>query len=226
LFVFLVGLWKLGYYQPSLRPTLKQALLTLAVFALLGTHLCHLDSFAGQAPETKPPDADKFNPDSYADPEAYAVYAAVLPKVRNWELHEPKSLFFQEETEFSATESVKQLCVKGGRDFNSKWGSTLKAYVTVNQIPRRLLRMFPIEKNYTLVPERELQDFYARYPEATSFVSMSSVGFNTEKNKALLKMTYYCGSLCMKGTYYLMEKKNGTWVRASDSNFTSCVWAS
>jgi hypothetical protein len=215
---------------------LKQALLTLAAFALLGTHLGPLGgSFAGQAQEARPPDADKLNPDSYADPEAYAVYAAVLPKVWNWELHEPKSLVFREETEFSPTESIKQLCVKGGRDFNSKWGSTLKAYVTVNQTPRRLLRMFPIEKNYILVPQRELseligksnwQDFYARYPEAKSFVSMSSVGFNTEKTKALLTMTYHCGLLCMEGTYYLMEKKNGTWVRASVSNVTSCVWAS
>jgi hypothetical protein len=92
--------------------------------------------------------------------------------------------------------------------------------------------MFPIEKTYILVNQRELseligkshwQDFYARYPEAKSFVSMSSVGFNPQKTKALLTMTYYCGSLCMEG---LMEKKNGTRVRASVSNVTSCVWAS
>jgi hypothetical protein len=91
----------------------KQVLFTLAAFALLGALLGHNRSSAGQAQETKPPNADGVNPESYADPEAYAVYAAVLPNVWNWELHEPKSLIFREDTEFSATESIKKLCIKG-----------------------------------------------------------------------------------------------------------------
>src|SRR6266850_887608 len=89
--------------QPSSEPTLKQALLTLAAFTLLGTLLADIRSSASQAKESKPSNADKIYPETYADPEAYAVYAAVLPKIWNWELHEPKSLVFREETEFSAT---------------------------------------------------------------------------------------------------------------------------
>jgi hypothetical protein len=226
---------KLSYHQPSSEPTLKLALLTLVAFTLLGTLLADIRSSVGQAKESKPLNEGSINLESYADPEAYAVYAAVLPMIWNWELHEPKSLIFREETVFSATESTDTLCVKGDKKFYSMWGSTLKAYVTANQVPRRLLRMFPVDKTYILVPERELnelirksrwQNFYARYPDAKSYVSMSSVGFNAQKNKALLTMTYNCGMLCMEGTYYLMEKQNGSWVRASVPNLRSCAWAS
>ena len=200
---------------------MKQSLLTLAAFTLLGTLLADIRSSAGQAGEPKRSNVNKTNPESYDDPEAYAVYAAVLPMIWNWELHEPKSLIFQKETEFSATESADSLCIKGDKEFYSTWGSTLKAYLTANQLPRHLLRKFPVDKAYILVPERELnelirkshwQDFYRRYPEARSYVSMSSVGFNAQKNKALLTMTYNCGMLCMEGTYYLMEKQNGRWL--------------
>jgi hypothetical protein len=233
--VLLVGLLQLGYYQPSTEPTLKRALLTLAALTLLGTLMADIRSSAGQVIEPRPPIADNVTSESYADPEAYAVYTAVLPMIWSWELHEPKSLIFQEEPEFSATQSADNLCIKGDKKFYSTWGSTLRDYVVVNRVPRRLLRMFPIDKTYLLVPTRQLnelilkshwEDFYTRYPEAKSYVSVSSVGFNAQKTKALLTMTYVCGMLCMEGTYYFMEKQNGKWVRASVSNATSCAWAS
>lgn len=173
--------------------------------------------------------------ESYDDPEAYAVYAEVLPKIWNWELHEPPSLVFQEETESHRGGTVKDLCVKGDAEFQKAWGSTLKAYVSVNQTSKRLQRHFPIDKSYVLVSKGEIytlirqsnwDGFYARYPEAKSFVSVSAVGFNTEKTKAMLTMTYQCGSLCMEGTYYLMEKKNGKWVQAHLTKVISCAWAS
>ena len=136
-FVLLVGLQQLGYYQSSTEPTLKRAFLTLATFTLLGTLMTAIRSSAGQANEPKPSSADNLHPESYADPDAYAVYAAVLPMIWNSE-HEPKSLIFQEETEFSATESTDHLCVKGDKKFSGSWGSTLKDYVSVNRVPRRL----------------------------------------------------------------------------------------
>jgi hypothetical protein len=213
---------------------MKQALLTVAAFTLLGTALANFRSSAGQVNEPKPPVADDVTPESYADPEAYAVYAAVLPMIWNSE-HEPKSLIFREETEFSARESVDNLCIKGDKKFYTTWGSTLRDYVVMNRVPRHLLRMFPIDKTYLLVPKRELdelilkshwEDFYTRYPEARSYISVSSVGFNAQKTKALLTMDYSCGILCMYGTYYFMEKQNGRWVRPSVSNATSCVGAS
>src|SRR5262249_7441755 len=153
----------------------------------------------------------------------------------NWELQEPKSLIFQQETEPLEGTSESNLCIKGDKNFDRAWGSTLKAYVTGNQTSRRLLPMFPIEKTYILVPEEDLKNlieesgwegFYVRYPEAKSYVSMSSVGFNAQKTKAVLTMTYSCGTLCMEGTYYLMEKKHEKWVEARLSHVTSCKWAS
>jgi len=173
--------------------------------------------------------------DSYNDSDAYSVYAAVLPLIWNWELHEPKSLVFQEETEFSSTETESDLCVKGDKKFRNAWGSTLKAYVRANRSPKRLLPMFPVDKTYILVAKHELndlilkshwRDFYSRYPDSKSYVFMSSVGFNASKTKAMLTMTYACGSLCAQGTYYLMEKQNAKWVPAHLSNVTSCAWAS
>jgi hypothetical protein len=125
LFVLLVGLLQLGYYQPSTEPTLKRGFFALAAFTLLGTLMADIRSSTGQANEPKPSSADNLSPESYADPEAYEVYGAVLPMIWKSE-HEPKSLIFQEETEFSPTESTDNLCIKGDKKFSSTWGSTLE----------------------------------------------------------------------------------------------------
>ena len=119
--------------------------------------MADIRSSTNQANEPKPSSADNLSPESYADPEAYEVYGAVLPMIWKSE-HEPKSLIFQEETEFSPTESTDNLCIKGEKKFSSRWGSTLENYASVNRVPRRLLRMFPVDKAYILVPKRELDE--------------------------------------------------------------------
>ena len=54
--------------------------------------------------------------------------------------------------------------------------------------------MFPIDKAYILVPNRELndlilkshwEDFYTRYPEAKSYISVSSVASMLRKNQGI-----------------------------------------
>lgn len=44
-------------------------------------------------------------------------------------------------------------------------------------------------------------------PEA----SFSAVGFNHDKTVAILYATYWCGGRCGRGTYFILDKRNGHW---------------
>lgn len=57
-----------------------------------------------------------------------------------------------------------------------------------------------------------------------SEVSFSAVGFNKDRTLAVLYATYFCGPLCARGTYYVLEKHNGQWDTVS--SIERCGWIS
>lgn len=173
---------------------------------------------------------EKAKIESYSDADAYAVYAAVIPKV--FEFSKPKTIVIQQETETYARGDSKHY-IKGNSAFQTAWGTTIQAFERANRTSKLLQPMFPTGTTYVLLPsatiteltrKSDCKEFKSRYPDAYGHVSMSSVGFNPEKTKAILTMD----SLSCEaggGQFYLMEKKDGRWVEADLPNVTSWRWA-
>lgn len=67
-------------------------------------------------------------------------------------------------------------------------------------------------KNGTRLSEYyEWEIFYKKYPNSRGIVSVSRIGFNGEKNQALVYFEHWCLSLCGTGNYIVLKKENGNW---------------
>ena len=84
-------------------------------------------------------------------------------------------------------------------------------------------RLFNIKHDYVLLDERTFadffrakdlegwEDFYKKYPDSSGYISLSRVGFNTTRTKAIIFRKQNCGPLCSSGDYILFEKIDGKW---------------
>jgi hypothetical protein len=55
-------------------------------------------------------------------------------------------------------------------------------------------------------------------------VSFSAVGFNEDRTVAVVYAIYWCGPLCGRATYYILDKRNGRW--ANVRGLSRCGWIS
>jgi hypothetical protein len=171
-------------------------------------------------PQTQIPQNGNPAVETYAEPEAYAVYGALLPSNRVWGgwFTKSDSLIIQQETEGDRRRPECFPSLTGPRE---AWAEALADYKKENQTPRLFVRAFPIEKPYVLVPKLRIGDsfkakgwdsFYDRYPQSGGLIHLSAVGFNADKTKALVYIAHYCGSLCGIESYVYLEKQGGKWV--------------
>jgi hypothetical protein len=94
---------------------------------------------------------------------------------------------------------------------------------------KELRSVFKIPFEYSLISDGELKKifgdprehvktdqtwtkFYERYPGSAGYNSLSRVGFDKEKRRALVYFVNWCGSLCGTGSYLLLEKIDGNWT--------------
>jgi len=175
-------------------------------------------------------------PAPYDVPEAYEVYAALLPM--EWTSKDANAhyLVIQEETDagpsFGPLEPVRK-CYPP--EFLKTYGGVMDEFEKVNQEPKLLLRKLAIEKPYQLVPKSVIagffkydvftgwQSFDSHFPEAEGYLDLSAVGFNPDKTQALVYIGHHCGALCGGGRYHLIEKKAGKWEEVFP---IGCLWAS
>jgi len=174
--------------------------------------------------------------ETYTEPEAYEIYAVLLPRELPGEWGSIRLVVIKQEIDSPQGSSEKDLCIHGGRKFRKSWGSVLKNFLEVNQSAKQLVRRFPIDKPYVLVPATVINSFfekgaggwkafYARYPDSGGYIEVSAVGFNAEGTKALVEVSHDCGGLCGGGTYHFLEKRAGKWEEVRVPA-TSCAWAS
>jgi hypothetical protein len=55
------------------------------------------------------------------------------------------------------------------------------------------------------------RSFYVKYPGSPGIISLSRVGFNGDRNQALVYVANSCEGLCGKGYYVLLVKDGGGW---------------
>lgn len=177
-------------------------------------------------------------PEPYDVPEAYEVYAVLLPSEWTWKDAKASNLVIQEETDaWSASGPLKPVraCYPSTPEFLARYDEVMSAFERVNQQPKLLLRKLTIEKPYKLVPKSAIAEafkdgtlkgwaaFYDRFPESGGYLDVSAVSFNADKTQALVYIGHECGNLCGGGTYHLLEKNGGKWEEVIRSG---CMWAS
>jgi hypothetical protein len=168
------------------------------------------------------------------DPEAYAVYASLLPTEWTVRVAHAKTVVFQRETVTNWT------CMPAGKPLETDWKPVVDSFRAENAGVRPLVAGFPLGIPYVVVPEAEIKassqqvpgdpmsgwtGFYKRYPDAGgSIMVVSAVGFDAAKRRAMVYMAHSCGLLCGGGAHHLLEKVDGVWRQAELAGVTSCVW--
>jgi len=163
--------------------------------------------------------------------EDYNVYSDLLRQmvkpqklfvIRDHTMAEWKTEELDEEVRKNSLEYMKKIF---GLEQNDE---ILSDYYKKNEQPYPLERKFNFQTDYILVSdtvneifnkdnrswESDLswKEFYEMYPGAYGITEFSRVGFNSEKNKALVEMGNTSGPLAGWGYLVLLEKKNNSWI--------------
>ena len=169
------------------------------------------------------------------DPEAYAVYASVLHGEWPVRVARAKTLVFQRESVTNRT------CMPSGKPLEVEWRPVLESFWVENTGTRTIRAGFNLGISYVVVPSVEIQSalrsgadalnfgwdgFYKRYPDSGGFLTVSAVGFDRLKQRAMVYMAHSCGSLCGGGTHHLLEKVEGVWREAHVAGLSQCAWVS
>jgi hypothetical protein len=166
------------------------------------------------------------------DPEAYAVYASLLPNEWPVRTANAKTLVFQQET------GTRRDCMPSGKPLEADWRPVVDNFRAENASARTVRRGFPLGRPYIVVPRADIEaqlrefprdqwsGFCKRYPDSGGFMVVSAVGFNASKERAMVYMSHSCGLLCGGGRYDLLEKVDGAWRIANLATVWNCSWVS
>src|SRR5262245_51563796 len=101
------------------------------------------------APTSASPPQDSL-PISVDDPEAYAVYASLLPNEWSIRVAHAKTLVFQEET------GTNWRCMPTGQPLEQDWRPVVDSFRLENAKPRQLRAGFQLGTPYILVPSADI----------------------------------------------------------------------
>ena len=157
--------------------------------------------------------------DPITDPIAYAIYAKVLPA--RWAKISKGPMLLSEQTWVPSGCSIFGVA----RD-DPEWIAIEDDFRRANLRVRILQPVLPIGIPYRLIPQTEIDaesarllakypGLWNRRPEQTDYASVSAVGFNPTKTKAVVHV-----SVGQSGAYLGMELRDGTWVEARGG----CGW--
>jgi hypothetical protein len=158
----------------------------------------------------------------YVDADAYQVFSALMS--RQGSSGPANTLIIQQETVPHLQGPSDQFpegpeaCIFP--DVALKFKDAIADYKRVNQKRWLLQRNFHTDDPYELVTSDTLNvlfgngdwdGFYKRYPSSGGFITLSAVGFNRDKTRAILYGGNSCGSLCGSWSFELLEKVDGKW---------------
>lgn len=174
------------------------------------------------------------------DPEAYAVYASLLPNEWTVTVAKAKRLVVQEETETNWT------CMPSGKPLETDWKPVLDSYKAANASVRSIRANQSLGFPYDVVPSVAISKlmsdratpggrdwwqgfgfgFGQKYPESGGYLQLSAVGFDPDHTRAMVYVAHYCGPMCGGGMHHLLEKIDGVWREANIDDLIQCVWDS
>jgi hypothetical protein len=174
------------------------------------------------------------SPVPYEDPEAYEAYSAILTMGSGWQ--DSKSLvILQDIPPKDWPIGSPRGALQGDAEFTKQFDGIFKSFEEANIPPLLWQYHFAIAKPYQIVSAAELETafrqaavhhdgwegFRQTFPDSSGYLILSAVGFNSEKTIALIYVDYRCGGLCGSSRYYILEKRDGHWVRSTPKGLKS-----
>ena len=182
------------------------------------------------------------------DPEAYAVYAAVIQERLRTEDKPGRELALLQETRAGMD------CVDPDRAkrVEPEWRPVVESFRKQSARVRIILSGFNLGVPYSIVTVDQLRelmrdagyskkspgsnglglDVFARFPRGR-LVALSAVGFNAERTRALVAMQFNClpsweprtesPRVCYGGQHFTLEKKSARWYIVRDVS-VGCHW--
>ncbi len=153
---------------------------------------------------------------AYTDPDAYAVYSAVLPHLWPWtQLGAHHPVLINETKPFA-------ICLPPAVSKRATVASAIAQYKQANQQVWMLEPKLHVSRPYTLIGPGELGGiarheigawdlFFERHGGSGGWIQFSAVGFSADKKTALVYAAYRCGGNCGGGALYLLHKKGQQW---------------
>jgi hypothetical protein len=159
--------------------------------------------------------------ESVTDPDAYAIYAMLVPEL--WATRSKDPVLLQRETQTVAR------CRNSGQTSDPEWLAVEKSYRQENSRPKLLQPILPIPGPYRLIPKSEIEADDARLrlkypgprnrlPESMEFAAVSAVGFNADKTKAIVLV-----QVRDQGAVRALERRDNGWVPAYVTGI-GCGW--
>lgn len=173
----------------------------------------------------------KAEPAPYLVPEAYQIYASILPERWPIRVAHAKKLVISAET----VEPFR-MCLQPEGESVALLAPVIENFVEMNKRSWLLQASLQLDQPYEFVSEKELKTifqagpegwkaFYDKYPDSGGYNELSAVGFNADKTIAIVYEAHSCGGLCGAGDFYVLEKKDGNWQPLKWRG-TSCSWMS
>ena len=164
---------------------------------------------------------------AYTDPDAYAVYSAVLPHVWLWTQLDPQHVAILVVTK------PHVVCIPPSAEKHSPVDSAIAQYNQINQHVWILQSHLHLDRSYTLISPGELAGiqhheigawdlFFEHHSGSEGWIQLSAVGFSADKKTAVVYASYQCGLRCGGGNFYLLRKKGNQW-QIADPLKNSCA---
>ena len=152
---------------------------------------------------------------TYDVEDAYQIYNLLLPHEESYG-RAKGMLIIQEETMSKVPASLACLTPEKAQRFKD----AIADYTRLNRKKGLLTRRLQIKKSYEILSSDAIvalfknggwDRFYKRYPDSGGYFTMSSVGFNKQKTRAVVYTGSACGSRCGRWRFHLVKKINGNW---------------
>jgi len=154
-------------------------------------------------------------------PDEYAVYAVIAQTL--FIGNGTDQVIFEKRISGNRVDDHKSISNQIGWKFSELMSSTIDDYLQKSRKAVYLDVLFHLPVKYFLIAPKEVDSFfkkgggrwdafYKKYPKSPGLLALSRVGFNQERNQALLYVNLSCGSLCGEGSWILLEKKAAVWA--------------
>jgi hypothetical protein len=163
--------------------------------------------------------ADRYLPQDYDNSEAYRVYSALLSSKY---FAKETTLRYVIEAETASPQGFFSDCFPSQDNLGFSDWQTFLDLKKEGQVVRILENNFEPTDRFQVVSRSLLyaqlneegifwKGFQKHYPDSAGIISISSVGFNESKDRALVYVSFTCGFLCGGVHFYTLEKSGNSW---------------